>query len=497
MSPETSHEARTDHAPRLEKIFGIDVQEASGETLPVEGEVPEWIRGSYYLNGPGRFRHGGREYRHWLDGDGLVTRLAFEGGEVRRWSRYVRSKKWTDEAEAGRALYRTFGTRWEGDELKRGIALESPVNVSVWRWRDALLAFGEQGLPWELDPATLETRGEYTFGGRLNAVSPLSAHPHFDPVTGEMFNFGISFAKKAPSLTLYRFLPDGELAARSRIRIPYAASVHDFMLAPRHVLFFLSPHVLDVDVVMKEGGSVQDALQWRPELGNRIVVAARESGEKLAEIELGPEELGGDEARYCLHLINARENARENGDHRLHLDLVELDRPVYEQYHPIPDLFADDPQGRAKRYVIDPEGWTVEETEEHPFTASMDFPAIDPRNVHRPYDDLWVLSMSKSGHPGRKFFDRVTRIEWPDGHESWQAPEGTYLGGEPVHLGHPTDPERGCVICQSFDSEAQSDAEAGAFLLFDAYDLEKGPVARLPLEHPLPLGFHASFQPEA
>ena len=42
------------------------------------------------------------------------------------------------------------------------------------------------------------------------------------------------------------------------------------------------------------------------------------------------------------------------------------------------------------------------------------------------------------------------------------------------------------------------DAEAGenAFLVFDAFDVAAGPVAVLPLDAPVHLGFHASFVPE-
>jgi len=38
--------------------------------------------------------------------------------------------------------------------------LEPPVNVSVYPFAGSLLAFGEQTLPYELDPVTLETRGD-------------------------------------------------------------------------------------------------------------------------------------------------------------------------------------------------------------------------------------------------------------------------------------------------------------------------------------------------
>jgi len=170
-----------DLAPHLERLFDRVPEEGSYRIQPASGTLPPGLRGTYYVNGPGRFGRGEVVYRHWLDGDGLVCSLRFDqdeeaaGGGVRFTRRFVRSAKWRDEEAAGRSLYRTFGTAFPGDRLVRGIAIASPANVSVYPFAGRLLAFGEQGLPWELDAETLETRGEHTFGRRLNPVAPFSA----------------------------------------------------------------------------------------------------------------------------------------------------------------------------------------------------------------------------------------------------------------------------------------------------------------------------------
>ncbi len=189
--------AAIDHAPGLERAFASVPEERSGEPLKVEGKIPAFLRGTYFLNGPARFHRGEVRYQHWLDGDGMVCALRFQDGRALLTNRFVRCTKWVEEEAAGRALYRTFGTAFPGDRLVRGIALESPVNVSLYPYAGTLLALGEQGLPWELDPETLETRGLYNFGGALNPVSPFAAHPKIDPETGELFNFGISFSTAA------------------------------------------------------------------------------------------------------------------------------------------------------------------------------------------------------------------------------------------------------------------------------------------------------------
>src|ERR1051325_10362785 len=164
-----------DFPPLIERAFSFTPSEESYTIENIDGDIPQFIRGTYYLNGPARFSHDGFHYNHWLDGDGMVCALRFEDGRVNFTSRFVHSAKYAAEEEARRPLFRTFGTAFECHRLKRGVMLESPVNVSVYPYAGTLLAFGEQGLPLELDPLTLETRGEFNFHGALNDISPFSA----------------------------------------------------------------------------------------------------------------------------------------------------------------------------------------------------------------------------------------------------------------------------------------------------------------------------------
>src|SRR5262249_15421741 len=66
-----------DLAPHLEKCFLFDATEASYEMTGLTGRIPEWVRGTYYCNGPARFLRNGRQYKHWLDGDGMILRVHF------------------------------------------------------------------------------------------------------------------------------------------------------------------------------------------------------------------------------------------------------------------------------------------------------------------------------------------------------------------------------------------------------------------------------------
>lgn len=493
-----TRDSTPDRAPLLERAFDFVPEEGSYAVEAKEGELPAWLRGVYYVNGPARFRRGELEYRHWLDGDGYVGSLRFAADEVRFTGRFVASRKRTDEEAEDRALYRAFGTAFPGDRLLRGIALASPVNVSVYPFAGRLLAFGEQGLPWELDPVTLETRGEHTFGGRLNAVSPFSAHPNFDyrsyPEGGEMVNFGVSFAADRPTLNLYRFGPDGELRSRRRAPLPYPASIHDFGLTRRFAVVYVNPYLLDMAPLMSGGATVLDCLSWRPELGSSLLVLDRESGEEVASLPIGE--------GYCLHHVNAHEEEAPGGGARLVVDVLELEEPVYPDYRPVPDLFVDVAPAHPVRYAVDlgAGGGEAElvERREAPYRLAADFPAVDPRRAGGATDRFWMLAISATGKRGRKFLDRLVSVDLAEGAEvdAWQAPPKRYLGGEPVYLGpHPDseagDSHEGLIAVQELDAEAR----ASAFLLFDAWKLAAGPVARLPLRSPVPPLFHACYTP--
>ncbi len=325
--------------------------------------------------------------------------------------------------------------------MKRGVGLESPVNVSAYAFQRRLLAFGEQGLPWEIDPETLETKGLYTFNRQLNDVTPFSAHPKIDHHSGELFNFGVSFSAANPIINLFRFQPDGALVYRKRLKLPYPASTHDFAISQHYIVVYVSPLVLRMDALLQEGATVMDALSWQPELGSQLIVASRETGEEVARVDVG--------GHYCLHMVNAFER-----DGQLIVDVVDYDKPLYPEYQVIPNLFSDSFRGRPMRLTVDVQAQAVKERFDIAYANSPDFPAHDMELTGLPYDHFWMLGISSSGQSGRKFFDEIVRIDWPTrSFEVFRAPALHYFGGEPLFVRDPARAGAGAVICQLFDAQ--------------------------------------------
>ncbi len=469
-----------DAAPLLERCFLFDAFEDCYEVSEICGNLPTWLRGTYYINGPARFRRGELNYRHWLDGDGMVCSLRFGSGSVRFTNRFVRTPKFSEEEAAHAPIYRAFGTTFTGDRLRRGLMLEPPVNVSVYPFAGTLLAFGEQSLPFELDPVTLETRGEYDFAGRLTSVTPFSAHPKYDPATGHMVNFGVSFSATQPMLNLYEFDARGNLLGRRRQPLRYQHSNHDFAISPQHAVFYLSPLFMDFRRFWEQRASVLESLSWEPDKGSRLLVMPRASkaGEAL-EIEVAP--------RYCLHLINCF----ESDDGLLTADVLELETPVYPEYQPVPDMFSTVTRCRPTRYRVHVPTRKLVERIEMEYDRAPDFPACDRRLAGREYDDFWMLGISATGQPGRKFFDQLAHGSWKRGSVSdvFQTERGQYLGGEPLHVSNPADPEEAVVVIELIDTQR----DKAEIVLFEARRVARGPIARLGLRHKIHPGFHTSF----
>jgi carotenoid cleavage dioxygenase-like enzyme len=175
------------------------------------------------------------------------------------------------------------------------------------------------------------------------------------------------------------------------------------------------------------------------------------------------------------------------------VDVVELEEPVYPDYLGLPDLFVDVAPGQPVRRVIDLAAGRVVEERTLDYRSACDFPSLHPASPQHAYDDFWLLGISATGRRGRKFFDELVHLRWSAGGAAgiWRTPPGVYLGGEPVVAADAGDPHRAVVIVQELDAAN----DRAAFLLFDAFGVERGPVARLPLEEPIPPLFHACFDP--
>mgnify|MGYP002718974698 FL=1 len=113
--------------------------------------------------------------------------------------------------------------------------IRTTANTNVVHFNGKLLALKEDAPPYALDPHTLETSSLYDFDGQLPSLT-FTAHPKFDPRTGEMVCFGYEAkGDGTPDICYYRIAADGKFLETVWLTAPVVAMIHDFAVTENWV----------------------------------------------------------------------------------------------------------------------------------------------------------------------------------------------------------------------------------------------------------------------
>lgn len=439
--------------------FAPVADELTVDDLPVHGTIPAGLDGVYLRNGPNpAFKP--ISYTFPFDGDGMVHALRLRDGRAAYRNRFVLTPGLRAERRAGRALYGGMRTPLPVDPALTGPGgdpgpFKNTANTNIVRHAGRILALWEGAPPTELD-AGLQTIGPYDFGGALPHA--FTAHPKFDPQTGEMLAF--RYAGIPAELVFTRI----DAAGRVLSQVPLGVSgfmVHDFAVTARHAVFLLCPVVLDLDAVAR-GGRVLD---WQPSRGTRIAVLERDGAVPVRWFDT--------EAFFVFHFMNAQE-----ADGRIAVDYIQ--HASFGGGHGGPPCLwrieLDLAAGTLRRSQISDRG--------------AEFPRIDPAVEGRPYRYGWSLVRgARRGPPGT--FAALGKYDLATGalaiHDFGPGQEVD----EPVFIPRPgaTGEADGWIGAYVYD-HAQ---DASRFVLLDAVDIAAPPVAEISLPRRVPHGFHGNW----
>lgn len=438
-------------------------------SVRVEGRLPPDLAGTLYRNGPAQHSVGGARYRHWFDGDGMVHGWTIADGSVGYRGRYVRTRKFQAEAAAGRMLVSAFGTRPKGAMAAPPDGL-NPANISVLPVAGALLALWEAGSAYDLDPRTLETRGERVWRPDLAGL-PFSAHPKVEP-DGTVWNFGVGYPEGR--LMLWRITPQGTLGSFDLLDIRHPGMLHDMAVTERSLVFALPPYLLDRERL--EGTSFLDAHRWNPEAPLRILAVDKADPSKRRVWELP--------AGFGFHFGNAWEEA----DGTIRFDFMLAGGPGAVT-GPLRDVMTGrlEPSGAPPRAALVTLSAGGKATVEPFGPETAEFPRVDPRRVGTRNRLLVHLV-----HPAdRLWFSTVVCREVEDGAAQRFDYGPDYLAEEHIVVPRPggTAEGDGWILGTALHVPSRRTV----LNLFETRRLSDGPLASAWLEFPLPLGLHGQF----
>lgn len=446
--------------PGLEKLFEGTFPEGEFSLTPF-GRPPS-LQTTFAHNGPGRFSWDDLRFQHWLDGDGMIQQVVL-GPNPTLTCRYVRTERWRGFSQGRR--FRSFGTRWPGDELLFGRLLANPANVHVQWLDEKLLALGEQGLPIELDER-LETVGEYRMG--LSKLSPFAAHAK--QFEGGWANFGVDYHPQHPCLYTYEKRA-GQPVRVQRVPLPRPYCLHDFALHPRYFVFYIAPYELDLEAVIG-GQTIVDSLTWEEGVASQVWWVDRRDG-TVTRTEVPSD--------YCLHLINAFD---EGG--RRAVDLLLYEAPLYGEFTPLPRTYPSVQSGQVTRFSV---GRDVQ-IETLPYTRLPDFPHMAPPERGAPTKRFWGVGCTQAAEPGPKFFNEMVGWDWKTSSvQAFALGKGKYTGGEPLWV-EDSRKEQWIVAQVACPLEQRTE-----YWVWRAGDLEGGPVGGWRAPHLTPLALHGMVKP--
>ena len=462
-----------DH-PYVQGAWTPNYDEYDATDLQVIGEIPRDLDGVYVRNTENPV-HPPIGLYHPFDGDGMIHVMSFRDGKAEYRNRFVRTKGFEAEAQAGEPLWAGIAghpndSRRPGWGAQGSLKDSSSTDVVVHAGK-ILSTFYQCGEGYRLDPHTLENLG---VEGWVPADG-ISAHPKVDEATGELLFF--NYSKTAPYMHYGVVGPDNQLKHYIPIPLPGPRLPHDMAFTKTYSIFADLPLFWNPELLPKG----YHAARFYKDLPTRFAIVPR-FGQ--------PEDIRWFEAKPCyvLHWMNAYE---------------EGDEVVLDGY------FQEDPEPPAL------EGWPRKLGQ---MMAYLDEHSMKPR-LYRwrfnlktgdvregPLDDRVLefgsFNQKIAGEKGRYLYSTTAKPGWflftgvvkhdletgrsqtlsfGENRYGSEAPFAPRVGAK--------DEDDGYLV--SFITDMAEDRSE--CVLIDAKDIEAGPVCRIILPHRISSGTHATW----
>ena len=477
------------HFPDTPSFTGFNTPsriEADIADLDVKGAIPVELDGAFYRVQPDPQFPPRLGDDIAFNGDGMITMFRFRDGRVDFRQRWAKTDKWQLEHDTGHALFGAYRNPLTDDESVKG-RIRGTANTNAFVYGGKLYALKEDSPALVMDPATLETEGYTWFNGAMTGQT-FTAHPKVDPLTGDMIAFG--YAAKGVltrDMTYYVVSPEGELKQELWFELPYYAMMHDFAITPDYALFHVVPSTSNWERLEK----------GLPHFGFDTTLPVY-LGVLPRRADATAEDIRWFRRDNCFasHVMNAFQDGS-----RIHFDTPEAKNNMFPFF---PDIHGApfNPMEAASfltRWTVDmaSNSDTFESFER--LTGMMgEFPRIDDRRTGLPYRYGWMLVIDpakpvelKGGSAGGMIMNTLGLVDHETGREQkyWCGPVSSLQ--EPCFIPRGPDAPEGegwiVQVCNRLE-EHRSD-----LLLFDALDIEKGPIAEIRIPIRLRFGLHGNW----
>ena len=282
------------------------------QTISVQGAIPAWLHGTFFLNGPGIFEINGNTFKRWFDGFAMIHAFDIHAGHVSYANSAVQSGYYTNARKTGQLPSSTQEKKSSLFSTFSNLVSERPpydnTNVNIQVIDKTVIACTETDHCFAIDRHTGHTHQKYAFKDTLKG-HVCTPHMLTDPQTGHQYNVMTAYGKTSEYVVY-------EINNNSRTRTALCTIVreapsymHSYALTKNYIILIEVPfQVRGMDLAFSSKPYLQN-FNWQPEQGTIFTLIDRTS-KKVAHTITMP-------ALFMFHAINSYES-----DSMVIIDLV-------------------------------------------------------------------------------------------------------------------------------------------------------------------------------
>ena len=442
----------------------------------IEGVIPRNLQGTLFRNGAGLFEVNGQKIGHPFDGDGMVCAITFNQGRAHFRNRYVRTEGYVREQEAGKILYRGFGTQKPGGWIANlfDTNFKNTANTNVIYWGGKLWAMWEGGQPHQLIPGTLETIGQDDLDGLLKSNHPFSAHPRIKDNT--FINFGVQGGVTSQTLTIFELDDRGNKLKEHSHPLTGFAFLHDMLVTDNYCIFIQPPFQANRLPFLLGFKTIEQCFDFDSQQPTKIIVISRHRNYDMEILET--------ESFFGFHHGNAWEK-----EGKIYLESIcshSFPKKSQAELNCTQVYFDDLCQGGLWEFELNLAEKTV--TRQKILARGCEFPSVHPGWTGKEHRYLYMIVFNSSIKRGP--LPAVMKLDKQSGETQRWSAAPTGFPGEPIFVPRPHSDEEddGWIISMVYDAALHK----SYLIILDAKDISKE-IAKLYLKHHLPYGLHGNW----
>lgn len=378
------------------------------DDMVVFGNIPKAINGTWYrvIIDPHFAPQPGTPF---TEGDGNICAFRIQDSKVSMKIKYVQTERWLLERKAGQRLFGRYRNPYDNHPCVR-LANDATGNTNIIYWGGKLLALAERGLPYALDPDTLETLGADPYAGQTVAKT-FSAHPKVDPFKEELVAWSYQAKGLGSSdICLFNVDPQGRVGNENWFKDNTAGWPHDGWVTENWIVLSVMPFEVNSDEALRAGA---DHWTFIPDRPAEFLVAPRK-----ASSPHHPGWKAGEFRKYTWDhgLIIHVGNAWETEDGKLELESHFISFNVFPMWSP-KDYKSPKPAGDWYRWTIDldkPDGSRIPGGRKM-IEGVFDFPQVDERFLTRKTSIAFIGGFAEAYESERPVFNKIIKFNTETG----------------------------------------------------------------------------------